>query len=204
MFKFDSKRITLIAMMIALNTVVNVYEVNFTPTLKFGLTITVTSLAGLLTGFIGGAITGFLGDLLGCFIQGYAPIPLLSVSSTLMGLIPGLAFDLYKYYTRKKVNIAWGCVIIGLCQLILFGLVTMLINPYAFYLLNKKPGSFVAYAISIVFPFKLITSIGNLVTSISLFISITRIPFFDKYLDGYKTKNKVEQKIEGSNDSASE
>ena len=202
MFKFNSKRLTIIAMMIALNVVVNTFELNLTQELKLSFSITITTLSGVLTGFIGGALTGFLGDLLGCFIQGLTPIPLLSVSNTLLGLIPGLAFDLYKHFTSKKVNVVWGCALVVGCQIILFGLVTVLLNPYAIYsFYGLAKDSYWAWVVLRIFPIQLVNSVGNLVISLLLFISISRIPFFNQYLDGYKSKNNVEQEIESGNDS---
>lgn len=202
MFKFNSKRLTIIAMMIALNIVVNTFELNLTQELKLSFSLTITTLSGLLTGFIGGALTGFLGDLLGCFIQGLTPIPLLSLSNTLYGLIPGLAFDLYKYFKRKKVSIVWGSGLIIFCQLLIFGLCTVLINPYAIYsFYGLAKDSYWAWVVLRIFPIQLVNSVGNLVISLLLFISISRIPFFNQYLDGYKSKNDVKQEIEGGNDS---
>lgn len=48
-----------------------------------------------------GGICGGLGDLLGCLIQGYAPNPLILVSSVLAGVIPAV---FKKYVFRDKVN----------------------------------------------------------------------------------------------------
>lgn len=48
-------------------------------------------LSGLWLGPVTGGLCGLVGDLIGCFISGYAPNPLLSCSAVLTGVIPGLA-----------------------------------------------------------------------------------------------------------------
>ena len=196
------KKIALIGVFIALCVAINSFEINLSPELKFSFTITVCTLAGLFTGFIGGALTGFLGDILGCLFTGLTPIPLLSLSNTLLGLIPGLAFDLYRLFA-KKPSIVIGVIIVATCQLILFGLVTLLINPYAiwsFYGLGAKvKKTYTAWVIARVFPIQLINSSMNLVLSCLLCISIFKIPFFKDYLNFDKSKDEVEQQVENGN-----
>ncbi len=203
MFKFSSKRIALIGVFIALCVAINSFEINLSPELKLSFTITICTLAGLFTGFIGGALTGFLGDILGCLFTGLTPIPLLSLSNTLLGLIPGLAFDLYRMFAKKPSAII-GVVIVVVCQLILFGLVTLLINPYAiwtFYGIGAKvTKTYTAWVIARVFPIQFINSTMNLVLSCLLFVAVLKIPFFKDYLNFDKSKDEVEQQVENSND----
>ena len=45
-------------------------------------------LASLWLGPVAGGICGFLGDLIGCAVGGYAPNPLISVSSVMVGVLP--------------------------------------------------------------------------------------------------------------------
>lgn len=202
MFKFSSKRIALIGVFIALCVAINSFEINLSPELKLSFTITVCTLAGLFTGFIGGAITGFLGDILGCLFTGLTPIPLLSLSNTLLGLIPGLAFDLYRLFAKKPSYI-WGLSIVVSVQLILFGLVTLLINPYAiwsFYGIGAKATkTYTAWVIARVFPVQLINSSMNLVLSCLLVVSVFKIPFFKEYLNFDKSKDQVEEQVESGN-----
>ena len=203
MFKFSSKRIALIAVFIALCVVINSFEINLSNELKLSFTITVCTLAGLFTGFIGGALAGFLGDILGCVFTGLTPIPLLSVSNTLLGLIPGLAFDLYKLFAKKPSTVI-AVIIVILCQLLIFSTVTLFINTYAiwdFYGIGAKvTKSYIAWTIARVFPIQLINSTMNMVLSCLLVVSVFRISFFKEYLNFNKAENKVEQQIEGGND----
>lgn len=204
MFKFSSKKIALIAMFVALTVVVNVFEINITQELKISLSITICTLAGFFTGFIGGGIVGFLGDLLGCLITGLTPIPLLSLSNTLLGLLPGLAFDLYRVFAKKKLNSLMLIIITICCQLILFGLVTVLINNYAiwdFYKIGAKSSkSYWVWATLRVFPIQLINSSVNLVMSCILIVSLCKIPFFKEHLNIYKVKDEVKEQVEQNND----
>ena len=196
MFKFSSKRIALIAVFIALCVAINSFEINLSNELKISFTITVCTLAGLFTGFIGGALTGFLGDLIGCMLTGLTPIPLLSVSNALLGLIPGLAFDLYRKFFGNITAIK-GVIIILVCQLILFSTVTLFINTYAiwdFYGIGaKSTKSYMVWTVARVFPVQMLNSLMNLAVSCVLFVSIIRVSFFKKYLNFDKTENKVEE-----------
>ncbi len=47
-------------------------------------------LAGIIYGPVAGAVTGALADLLGCFLKGYAIIPLITVAAGAIGLMAGL------------------------------------------------------------------------------------------------------------------
>ncbi len=204
MFKFTSKRIALISIFIALCVVINSFEINLSNELKLSFTITVCTLAGLFTGFIGGAITGFLGDLLGCIFTGLTPIPLLSVSNALLGFIPGLAFDLCRRFIGG-ISAVKGIIIIVICQLLLFSTVTLFINTYAiwdFYDFGAKTTkSYLVWTVARVFPVQLLNSLMNLVVSCLLFLAILRVSFFKEYLNFNKAENKVEEQIECCNDS---
>ena len=203
MFKFNTKKLALIAMFTALTIVVNTFEINITQELKISLSITICTLAGYFTGFIGGALVGFLGDLLGCLITGLTPIPLLSVSNMLLGFLPGLAFDTYRRLSKKNLNAISLIFITILCQLVLFGLVTVLINNYAiwdFYKIGQKSSkSYWVWSMLRVFPIQLINSASNLVLSCILVVSLSKIPFFKEYLYTYKVKDEVKEQVEQDN-----
>ncbi|MBQ9064590.1 MAG: folate family ECF transporter S component [Blautia sp.] len=50
-----------------------------------------TIMAGLWLGPVCGGICGFMSDVLGCFIKGYPPNPLITVTAVLWGVFSGLA-----------------------------------------------------------------------------------------------------------------
>ena len=53
-------------------------------------------LAGILFGPVAGMITAVCADLLGCFLRGYAIIPLITVAAGIIGILSGLTRKLVK------------------------------------------------------------------------------------------------------------
>lgn len=85
------KLIVFAGMMVAIQIVLaRVFAINIGPTLRITISQTPIYLAGFWFGPVIGGICGLLGDLLGCFIQGYAPNPFITVSSVLTGVLPGI------------------------------------------------------------------------------------------------------------------
>ena len=99
MKKLNVKTIVFAAVLVAMNLVLSrVLAINIGSTLR--ITVSATPIY-LWFGPLVGGICGGLGDLLGCLIQGYAPNPLILVSSVLAGVIPAV---FKKYVFRDKVN----------------------------------------------------------------------------------------------------
>ena len=65
-------------------------------TIRFSLENLPILLAGMAFGPIAGGLCGLLSDLIGCFISGYPPNPILSVGAVSVGVISGLVFLLWK------------------------------------------------------------------------------------------------------------
>ena len=61
-----------------------------------------TIMAGLWLGPLCGGLCGFMSDLLGCFILGYPPNPLIMVTAILWGVFPGLARKMLAGQDRKR------------------------------------------------------------------------------------------------------
>ncbi|RHQ62145.1 folate family ECF transporter S component [Blautia sp. AF25-12LB] len=102
MKKLNVKTIVFAAVLVAMNLVLSrVLAINIGSTLRITVSATPIYLASLWFGPLVGGICGGLGDLLGCLIQGYAPNPLILVSSVLAGVIPAV---FKKYVFRDKVN----------------------------------------------------------------------------------------------------
>ena len=111
MKKLNVKTIVFAAVLVAMNLVLSrVLAINIGSTLRITVSATPIYLASLWFGPLVGGICGGLGDLLGCLIQGYAPNPLILVSSVLAGVIPAV---FKKYVFRDKVN-TWKIAVIGL------------------------------------------------------------------------------------------
>ncbi len=53
-------------------------------------------LSGILFGPVVGAFTGIVADILGCFLRGYAIIPLVTVASALVGFLAGTIYEIFK------------------------------------------------------------------------------------------------------------
>ena len=90
--KISTKKIAYIALLTAVNTILNTFDFSVAGgSFKISLTYIATFLAGFYFGPCVGFLVGVLGDVLGCLIWPKGPwLPLMTLGSGLMGLIPGL------------------------------------------------------------------------------------------------------------------
>lgn len=89
MKKINTKVLAYAGVLIAMNVVlVRVVAIPIGPTLRITVGNVPIVLASFWFGPVVGAVCGGLGDLIGCILSGYAPIPLLLVSSILTGFLP--------------------------------------------------------------------------------------------------------------------
>ena len=63
-------------------------------------------LAGVLVSPLVGAVSGVVSDIIGCFISGYAPFPILTLAPLVMGLAPGIILNKKGEYPFIKVVFA--------------------------------------------------------------------------------------------------
>lgn len=99
MKKLNSRVIAFAGVLIAMNIILSrVVAINIGSSLRITVSATPIYLAGFWFGPLVGGICGGLSDLLGCLVSGYAPNPLILVSSVLTGVLPGL---LKGFVTRK-------------------------------------------------------------------------------------------------------
>lgn len=63
-------------------------------------------LASILVSPVIGAIAGVVSDIVGCFISGYAPFPLLTLAPLVMGFLPGVFLNKKGAYPFFKVLLA--------------------------------------------------------------------------------------------------
>jgi ECF transporter S component (folate family) len=63
-------------------------------------------LASILVSPVIGAIAGVVSDIVGCFISGYAPFPLLTAAPLVMGFLPGVFLNKKGVYPFFKVLLA--------------------------------------------------------------------------------------------------
>jgi ECF transporter S component (folate family) len=84
------------AVLVALGIVTNTFALD-TGAHSITFTYTICFIAGHFFGPLVGAIVGGVGDIVGCFVKGYSPNPLILIGSILVGLIPGLV----QFFSRK-------------------------------------------------------------------------------------------------------
>ena len=60
-------------------------------------------LAGILVSPLTGALAGVVSDIVGCFISGYAPFPILTLAPLIMGFFPGFLLGKSDKYSLVKV-----------------------------------------------------------------------------------------------------
>jgi len=91
--------------LVAMNILLSrVFTINLGNSIRINFSATPVFLAGIWFGpFIGG-LTGIAADLMGCVVSGYAPFPLITVSTCLWGVIPGLLSGLLR--TKKAETYA--------------------------------------------------------------------------------------------------
>lgn len=148
-----TKRIAYTAVLTALATIFNI--ITFFPVRYCSLSFTAIPcfIAGVVLGPISGFGVGFLGDLLGHLIlpQG-AYMPLIGISSGLMGFIPGVLFLLFNGKDYLKI-----CISFLICLVIC----TIFLNTYNLWLVySKGTKSFWMY-LQLRLPFQILISVVN-------------------------------------------
>ncbi len=188
MFKSISYRIAICATFTAIAVVANIF------TIDTGLRYFVISLvaipcffAGVLLGPIDGFLVGIISDLLGCLIHPIGPfMPLITLSTGLFGLIPGIIFH---YFKRGNIYVK-AVISFLLCLLIC----TAGLNTVACWMMYAKgKKSFFVY-LGVRFPFQSIVSAINATLSIALLASLRRIPSLKKYFKILRFKTENHQK----------
>lgn len=94
--RLSTKKIAYIGVLSALSVVLNMFTFTI-PGSNFAVSFTYipTFISGFFFGPIAGFLVGGIGDLLGCLIAPKGPwMPLITLASALMGLIPGLVAKL--------------------------------------------------------------------------------------------------------------
>jgi ECF transporter S component (folate family) len=63
-------------------------------------------LAGIVVSPLVGALSGVVSDIVGCFISGYAPFPILTLAPLITGFLPGIIAGKKKTYSFIKIFVA--------------------------------------------------------------------------------------------------
>ena len=117
--KFEIKKtrkITYVAVLAALATVSNIFDIKVSDEFQISLVATVGFIAGYILGGGLGFAVCFMGDLLGALINPHGPYnPIIGIGTGLWGLIPGIAFYYFKGndYVKTAASFILGFLIIS-------------------------------------------------------------------------------------------
>ena len=131
-----AKKIAYLAVFTAIAVVINAVSIDLTAALKLSFTATVGFFSGALFGPVGGFTVMLVGDTVGCFIAGYAPNPLISLGTGMLGLIPGLVMTYMRGNMIVKTLISF---------LLCFLTTTAFLNTLGVYLMAARDVSFWSY-----------------------------------------------------------
>ncbi len=166
-----TKQIALTATFLAINVAVGAFSSRL-GTQKLTMTYTICFLAGYILGPFGGGLVGGGADLIGCFINGFAPNPIILLSSCLIGVIPGLV----RYVSPRKDYPIIPYIHCLISYITVYVVCTTFVNTAGLYLLsgfNERYDSFFAYV-----AYRLATQTG--VWALNLILTMIIIPIIKK------------------------
>lgn len=135
----STKKLVYTALLVAANIALNSFDVSV-PLAGTKLTFSYIPcfIAGIFLGPLAGFLTGAIGDVLGFLIhsQGLVWMPLITVSSALIGLIPGLVFKFIKLHPVWNIVISLALV---------FVICTVFLNTYALFQIYSRGRTFWVY-----------------------------------------------------------
>ncbi len=132
-----AKKIAYLAVFTAIAVVINAVSIDVTPSFKLSFTATVGFIGGSFFGPVGGFAVMLIGDVIGGFLAGFVPNPIITLGTCMFGLIPGIIVPYCKWNLGIKVVVCF--VLCGLVS-------TMGLNAYGRYLfVGNKYTSYWAY-----------------------------------------------------------
>lgn len=141
----STTKIATTAMLLAINVAISAFSSRL-GSQKITLSYTICFLAGYILGPFSGGIVGGGADLIGCFISGYTPNPVIFVGSCLLGVIPGLI----KYLPPRKDYVLKPYLHCILSYMVSFVVCTAFINTMGLYFVagyGKSYDNFWAYLV---------------------------------------------------------
>lgn len=116
-------------------------------------------LAGILVSPVVGGIVGVISDIVGCFISGYAPFPLLTLAPLVMGFLPGALMKKNASYTFVRTTaVITVCHVLASVLITTFGLSVMRGVPFVPMLLTRLPSCGINLVIDITLVYLLLKS----------------------------------------------
>ncbi len=152
---FTTERIAYLGIMVALAVLTNVFPIFFNGgSNSVSFTYTIYVLAGVFFGPVSGGIVGLLSDLLGFLIAPQGPyMPLITLSSALMGVIGGLIYKIPKINHFLKLAIAYVIIFVvctlGLNTLGLWIIYAQGKKTFWVYLIGRAPMQALVVAINV-------------------------------------------------------
>lgn len=100
------KKIAYLAIFTAVMVLVNALSIDVTTEFKLSFTATAAFYVGSIFGGVGGFAVCAIGDVIGCFISGYPPNPLILIGTGCFGLIPGIIMTYFKcnFYVKTIIS----------------------------------------------------------------------------------------------------
>lgn len=194
--KNATKMLTYTAVLVALNVICNIFDVPLgIGDLKISLSYIPSMIAGMFLGAIPGLCVGLIGDVLGLLImpQG-AWIPLITLGSALMGLIPGLVFMI------KKLN---PYIKLAISLVLAFLICTCTVNSLGIFLMFMKgKKTFWAFFVARV-PIQSIVFVINSVLLFLLYYPLQKF-VFSKRIDIKKKDSTLTATVETEENQANE
>ena len=165
--------------LVAMNILLSrVFTINLGNSIRINFSAAPVFLSGIWFGpFIGG-LTGIAADLMGCVISGYAPFPLITVSTCLWGVLPGLMSGMLK---KKKAGTIRDSIVSYLRVVLILG-ITMAITSQGIttFALSEAYGTPFGILFFTRLPVTVITLLSNAFV-VDLFVRRIKIPHSGTY-----------------------
>lgn len=141
MSKKSTFRLCTIALLSALSIVFNAFAINIFNDISLSFTYLISFVSGVFLGPIEGFAVGVIGDVLGCIIAPKGPYaPTVTISSGLLGVLPWVAFWLFrKFPTVVKIIISFALT---------FLICSVLINTTTWYIMYNSKADYLTYLIT--------------------------------------------------------
>ena len=129
-----AKKIAYLAMFTAIAVVINTISIDVTPSFKLSFTATVGFICGCYFGPIGGFSVMLIGDIIGGFLAGFVPNPIITLGTCMFGLVPGIIVPYCKWNLGIKVVVSFLiCAVISTMGLNAYGTYLFVGNKYTSY-----------------------------------------------------------------------
>lgn len=182
----STQKICYTAVLAALATLSNIFDVKISDAWQISLVATVGFISGYLLGGGCGFAVCFIGDLLAGIITPHGAYnPIIAIGTGLWGLIPGLIFSNFKVNKYFALTLSFL-----LCSVLISGV----INTYGIYMMYGTGKTF-AYYLAL-YPLKLATCGANFVVSVFFVRVCGRIFPEGKFAFNYSEVDKSETDTE--------